>query len=162
MESQNKNLKSIFLNFLLLLALLFSVMGLYISLSFSEKISNQGKGSNEDELIVEVQKLNQSIALLEEKVSDQGTVIEELKKKLAISLKEVDVTLLKSDNKEVLKSIKKTSSATRLHVIQSGDTFSKVAKVYQVSLSALMKANQNLNPRALRVGQEIVIPVIAE
>ena len=87
MESQNKNLKSIFLNFLLLLALLFSVMGLYISLSFSEKISNQGKGSNEDELIVEVQKLNQSIALLEEKVSDQGTVIEELKKKLAISLK---------------------------------------------------------------------------
>jgi N-acetylmuramoyl-L-alanine amidase len=49
-----------------------------------------------------------------------------------------------------------------LHVIQSGDTFSKVAKVYQVSLSALMKANQNLNPRALRVGQEIVIPVIAE
>ena len=72
------------------------------------------------------------------------------------------MTLLKSDNKEALKSIKKTSSATRLHVIQSGDTFSKVAKVYQVSLSALMKANQNLNPRALRVGQEIVIPVIAE
>ena len=39
MESQNKNLKSIFFNFLLLLAFIFSVMALYISFSFNEKMT---------------------------------------------------------------------------------------------------------------------------
>ena len=162
MESQNKNLKSIFLNFLLLLALLFSVMGLYISLSFSEKIGTQGAKTEEAELIAEVQKLNQSIASLEEKVVNQATIVKEVQAKLAIIEKKADTIESKPKKKEAVKPVNNTTSAARLHVIQSGETFSKVAKVYGVSLNALMKANNNLNPRALRVGQEIVIPIVAE
>ena len=67
MESQNKNLKSIFFNFLLLLAFIFSVMALYISLSFSEKITDQGQDVIKDDLNLEFQKLNHSISELEKK-----------------------------------------------------------------------------------------------
>jgi LysM repeat protein len=45
-----------------------------------------------------------------------------------------------------------------VYAIQSGDTLSKVAKKFGVSLSALMAANPTVNPRALQIGQKIVIP----
>jgi len=44
------------------------------------------------------------------------------------------------------------------HVIQSGDTFAKLAKKYGVSVSAIVSANPDANPSKLKVGQEIVIP----
>ena len=66
--------------------------------------------------------------------------------------------LLKVVNKEPVKPKEGSQSSARYHVIQSGDTFSKVSKIYGVSLNALMNANKDLNPKALRVGQEIVIP----
>ena len=158
MESQNKNLKSIFFNFLLLLTFIFSVMALYISLSFSEKMTYQGQDVIKDDLNLEFQKLNNSISELEKKVMDQ-----------AESLKQIDSQLVQLKNgqtKATVKATKKESlpvqegikSTTRVHVIKSGETFSKVSKLYGVSLTALMKANKNLNPNALRIGQEIVIP----
>jgi len=45
-----------------------------------------------------------------------------------------------------------------VYVIQSGDTLSGVAKRFGVSLSALQAANPTVNPRALQIGQRIVIP----
>ena len=42
--------------------------------------------------------------------------------------------------------------------IQSGDTLSAIAKRFGVSLSALLAANPTVNPRALQIGQRIVIP----
>ena len=48
--------------------------------------------------------------------------------------------------------------ATKKHVIQSGDTFGKLAKKYGVSVSAIISANPDANPSRLKVGQEIVIP----
>ena len=47
---------------------------------------------------------------------------------------------------------------TSVYTIQSGDTFSKIAVTYGVPLQALMEANRQLNPRSLKVGQEIIIP----
>ena len=51
-----------------------------------------------------------------------------------------------------------TNGATKKHVIQSGDTFGKLAKKYGVSVSAIISANPDANPSRLKVGQEIVIP----
>jgi LysM repeat protein len=45
-----------------------------------------------------------------------------------------------------------------IHVIVSGDTLSKIAKQYGLSLSQLQTANPTVNPRALQIGQRIRIP----
>lgn len=45
-----------------------------------------------------------------------------------------------------------------IHRIVSGDTLSKIASQYGVSLGELQRANPTVNPRALQIGQEIVIP----
>lgn len=44
------------------------------------------------------------------------------------------------------------------YVIQSGDTFDKIAKKFGVSTTALMEANPDVEPRRMRVGQKLVIP----
>lgn len=45
-----------------------------------------------------------------------------------------------------------------VHLVEAGDTLSRIAQEYGVKLSALMEANPSVNPRALRIGQKIVIP----
>ena len=158
MESQNKNLKSIFFNFLLLLAFIFSVMALYISFSFSEKMTDQGPDVIKDDLNIEFQKLNQSISELEKKVMDQAESLKQINSQLVQLKNGQTKATVKATKKESLPAQGANKSITRIHVIKSGETFSKVSKLYGVSLTALMKANKNLNPNALRIGQEIVIP----
>ena len=158
MESQNKNLKSIFFNFLLLLAFIFSVMALYISLSFSEKITDQGQDVIKDDLNLEFQKLNHSISELEKRVIDQAESLKQLDSQLVKLKNSPPKAYENSTKKETLTAQESIKTTNRVHVIKSGETFSKVSKLYGVSLTALMKANKNLNPNALRIGQEIVIP----
>jgi len=45
-----------------------------------------------------------------------------------------------------------------IHYIESGDTFSKIAKQYGVTLGQIQRANPTVDPRRLQIGQEIVIP----
>ncbi len=45
-----------------------------------------------------------------------------------------------------------------IHVVESGDTLSKIAKQYGVTVEALIIANNIENPSRLRTGQEIIIP----
>jgi len=158
MESQNKNLKSIFFNFLLLLAFIFSVMALYISLSFSEKITDHGQDVIKDDLNLEFQKLNHSISELEKRVIDQAESLKQLDSQLVKLKYSPPKVYENSTKKETLPAQESIKTTNRVHVIKSGETFSKVSKLYGVSLTALMKANKNLNPNALRIGQEIVIP----
>ena len=42
--------------------------------------------------------------------------------------------------------------------IRSGDTLERIARVFKVSLTALMHANPNLQARRLQIGQRIIIP----
>lgn len=44
------------------------------------------------------------------------------------------------------------------HTVASGDTFSRIASRYGVSLGAIMEANPEVDPRRLQIGQQIVIP----
>lgn len=50
------------------------------------------------------------------------------------------------------------SKAYATHTVEPGDTFSKLAKKYQVSLDSLLQANPNANPKNLRVGQTLHVP----
>jgi membrane-bound lytic murein transglycosylase D len=44
------------------------------------------------------------------------------------------------------------------HRVQAGETLARIARRYGVSVDTLMAANAITNPRALRVGRELVIP----
>jgi LysM repeat protein len=48
--------------------------------------------------------------------------------------------------------------ADGIYTIQSGDTMSAIASRFGVSLTELMNANPGVNPRALQIGQKIMIP----
>lgn len=45
-----------------------------------------------------------------------------------------------------------------VYQVQSGDTLSRIAKSFNISLNDLMEANPTVNPRSLQIGQEIRIP----
>ncbi|MGJ3244308.1 MAG: LysM peptidoglycan-binding domain-containing protein [Opitutales bacterium] len=45
-----------------------------------------------------------------------------------------------------------------VHVIESGDTFQRLANEYGVPLDAILDANAGVDPRRLRIGQEVIIP----
>ncbi|MHB1391672.1 MAG: LysM peptidoglycan-binding domain-containing protein [Clostridia bacterium] len=47
------------------------------------------------------------------------------------------------------------------YVVQEGDSFYSIAKRNKMRLSSLLKANPNVNPDALLIGQSICIPVIS-
>lgn len=60
-----------------------------------------------------------------------------------------------------LSSIPQTVSAQSngpVYIVQSGDTLSYIASRFNVSVDDLIAANSNVNPNALAVGQEIIIP----
>jgi LysM repeat protein len=44
------------------------------------------------------------------------------------------------------------------HIIVKGDNLTSIAKQYNVPLSELQKANKNVNPAKLQIGQSITIP----
>jgi LasA protease len=53
-----------------------------------------------------------------------------------------------------------TTRSPESYVIQSGDMLSAIAERYNVSLQALIQANNIPNPDALEVGQTLTIPVV--
>ena len=50
-----------------------------------------------------------------------------------------------------------TSTATRLHVVQPGDTVAAIAKRYGMGAQDFLRLNPDLKPDRLRVGQEIQV-----
>lgn len=49
-------------------------------------------------------------------------------------------------------------SPTRSHTIRPGDTFTQLSEQYRVSVSSILAANPDVDPRRLAVGQKIKIP----
>ncbi|MBC2607051.1 LysM peptidoglycan-binding domain-containing protein [Pelagicoccus albus] len=45
-----------------------------------------------------------------------------------------------------------------VYTIKSGDTLGKIAAAYKISLSQLQEANPGIDPRRLRIGQQLVVP----
>ena len=53
------------------------------------------------------------------------------------------------------------ASGQSVHTIASGDNFWTLARQYGVSAKAIQDANPNADPKNLKIGQQIVIPVAA-
>jgi LysM repeat protein len=43
------------------------------------------------------------------------------------------------------------------HIVQSGDTYSKIARQYQTNVDSLLKWNPDVNPTRLMVGRKIIV-----
>jgi LysM repeat protein len=53
----------------------------------------------------------------------------------------------------------RTAGSTRTHRVQAGETPMAIARRYNVKLDALITANPGLDPKRMRIGQSLVIPV---
>ncbi len=63
----------------------------------------------------------------------------------------------KTDSGQAKPVKKEKTKSSRKHTVRNGDTLSSIAKKYGVSLSSLVKANKNLKPDKLRIGQVVRI-----
>ena len=54
------------------------------------------------------------------------------------------------------------NAGPKQHVIAKGDSFSTLAKKYSVPTAAITKANPDVNPTKLKIGQKITIPAPVE
>jgi Predicted glycosyl hydrolase len=50
------------------------------------------------------------------------------------------------------------SQECKYHKVKSGESLEKIAKNYGVSVQELIKANKNINPNKLKVGENLCIP----
>ena len=125
------------------------------------------KSNDKTHLNTIVSKLNAELSKFNAVISENRKGIEENRNAIEIVAKRaVQKAQPKSEVKqtenttseEKTETTTTTNGATKKHVIQSGDTFGKLAKKYGVSVSAIISANPDANPSRLKVGQEIVIP----
>lgn len=80
----------------------------------------------------------------------------ELLNRTAIIAEEVS-----KENKELrsqIESIRKPATQEGYYVINQGDTLSKIAQMFGVSIKNLMEANGITDPNSIRIGQKLVIP----
>ncbi|OHE70656.1 MAG: hypothetical protein A2007_03595 [Verrucomicrobia bacterium GWC2_42_7] len=61
-------------------------------------------------------------------------------------------------NGEVSNGSTPAAGAEGIHTIQAGDTFGKLSQRYGVSINAIQSANPNIDPRRLKIGQQVKIP----
>jgi septal ring factor EnvC (AmiA/AmiB activator) len=55
-------------------------------------------------------------------------------------------------------SLSISEASPRVHRIESGDNFARIAKAYNVRLQSLLDANPSVDPRRLQIGQEVLLP----
>ena len=51
-----------------------------------------------------------------------------------------------------------SQSGSREHVVAAGQSITKIASIYGVSVSAILSANNISNPNMIRAGQKLIIP----
>ena len=75
-----------------------------------------------------------------------------------VDIKKVDTKLGRIQNTEdTLNKILTGAVANKVHIVESGDTFSGIAKKYNISSSILSGSNPGVNPERLSIGQEIIL-----
>ena len=53
-------------------------------------------------------------------------------------------------------------TGTGSHEVQAGDTLTRIAAIHRVPLAVLRDANPGVDPRRLRIGQRLVVPIPAD
>lgn len=156
MEVYKKDLKSYFFNLVLLLAFIFSLLSIYMSVRMSDQIKDlerQITASSEPESL---DAIGQSLLKLEEKLRDSRQLNLEQEKQIQVLSQKVRTIGPKgsSSNRQLPNEVRHEN-----YLIQAGDTLSQIAQSHGVSLSDLIDLNQSVDPKRLQIGQTIRIPL---
>lgn len=75
-----------------------------------------------------------------------------------VEIRKVDTKLGRIQNStDALSKIMTGAIASKVHVVESGDTFSGIAKKYGIDSGLLNQSNPGITPERLSIGQEIVL-----
>ena len=98
-------------------------------------------------------KLNSMIAKNREAINDLNKAVEKLASRPAPSRASSQSAQTTGDQQT-----QASTGDEKIHIIQSGDTFAKIAIKYKTTVDALIRANPDLRPSRLMIGQKVVIP----
>lgn len=102
-------------------------------------------------------KVQEGMNKLSAEISENRSAIEQVASRPARRAPEPSATApAQTDSEQGAETSNAASGGT--YKIQAGDTFGKLARKFNVSVSSLMNANPGVNPSRLKINQEIVIP----
>ena len=102
-----------------------------------------------------VRQLNSMISESRNSIADINKALEELAKRPAAARRAEAPAAAPQPQPE---SQAAAGAEGGVHIIQSGDTFAKIAMKYKTTVDALIRANPDLRPSRLMIGQKVVIP----
>lgn len=120
------------------------------------RVGNLARQTNEA-----VIKLNSLIVKNRDAISDLNKAVEKLASRPAPSRTSSQSAQTSQGVQPTQTGDQQTQASTgdeKIHIIQSGDTFAKIAIKYKTTVDALIRANPDLRPTQLMIGQKVVIP----
>lgn len=91
-------------------------------------------------------------------VPSETTTYEEIGFAEDVKVAQVETRLGRIENPDdVIQKILTGAEEIKTHIVQSGDTFSGIAKTYNISTADLQAANPLVRPERLVIGQEIIL-----
>lgn len=103
-------------------------------------------------------KLNSMIAKNREAINDLNKAVEKLASRPAPSRTSSQSAQTAQGAQSDAQQTQASTGDEKIHIIQSGDTFAKIAIKYKTTVDALIRANPDLRPTQLMIGQKVVIP----
>lgn len=103
-------------------------------------------------------KLNSMIAKNREAINDLNKAVEKLARRPAPSRTSSQSAQTAQGAQSDAQQTQASTGDEKIHIIQSGDTFAKIAIKYKTTVDALIRANPDLRPTQLMIGQKVVIP----
>ena len=103
-------------------------------------------------------KLNSMIAKNREAINDLNKAVEKLASRPAPSRTSSQSAQTAQGAQSDAQQTQASTGGEKTHIIQSGDTFAKIAIKYKTTVDALIRANPDLRPSRLMIGQKVVIP----
>lgn len=103
-------------------------------------------------------KLNSMIAKNREAINDLNKAVEKLASRPAPFRASSQSAQTAQGAQSDAQQTQASTGGEKTHIIQSGDTFAKIAIKYKTTVDALIRANPDLRPTQLMIGQKVVIP----
>lgn len=103
-------------------------------------------------------KLNSMIAKNREAINDLNKAVEKLASRPALPRASSQSAQTTQGAQSDAQQPQASTGGEKTHIIQSGDTFAKIAIKYKTTVDALIRANPDLRPSRLMIGQKVVIP----
>jgi septal ring factor EnvC (AmiA/AmiB activator) len=123
-----------------------------------ERDSETQKGSMEKE----IRELKETVAALDRALKASDSVHADLRREIILDLSKRISDMLQAQSPPPKGSGSRGGSSQQVkgreHIVQPGETLTKIAATYRVKPSAIIEANGIDRPSSIRAGQKLVIP----